>query len=251
MYAINWLIHLRKWYILKSIHQNLADKKTPFSFVDAGCGEAQYLFPFAKRYKQSNFIGIDKNSENIKFCNRYINFNKLNNCKIIDANIENEIAAENVDFILCATVLQYVQNDEKALQNFYNLSKQNGKLILYVPINGKFITKVYKYLFYKYENYETVQNRQRVYTVAQIEQKLCIAGFGNINKTFTYGYFGLLSNEILNCLFILISNFNFFIKVLACFILILLFPIIFTLNFIDFFSVKKDGNGLLIVAEKL
>ncbi len=147
--------------------------------------------------------------------------------------------------------MQYIDEDLNALESIFKLCNKKGKIIIYVPINDKILTRIYKYLFYKFNNYEKIQNRKRVYTIMEIEQKISASGFTQISKIFTYGFFGLLSNEIINSLIIIISQFNFLFKVIGILLFIILYPLILLLMILDFCITKNNGNSILIIAEKL
>lgn len=246
VYYFNYLTQLRKWYVIKEWKNLLKNTSQNYTAIDIGSGEAQYIIPFCNQFKKSNFIALDYNIYNIQFCKKF----KIPNLKTTHADIEQLSPKIEADFALCVGVLQYLKKDEQALTNIYKLLKPNGSLLVYVPINGKFLTNFYPFIFKKYAQYESENNRVRVYQEEEIISKLNLVGFKIISKTYTYGWAGKLSHEILNSCSTLIISANWLIKLFAIIVLILMFPIILFLMVIDFNTIKKTGNGILILAKK-
>lgn len=251
VYWINSVVQLRKWYIKKAIktYFNLYKKK-PFHLVDVGCGEAQYILPITKKFSKSKFTCIDKNKANIEFLEKFSHFNKSTNVHILKEDICNFQLPTRANFLMCIAVLQYIEDDTKALENIFNQCDNEAKLILYTSVNGRFILPFYKKIFNKYQHYETIQNRQRVYEVSEFKSKVLKAGFTIEKEQYTYGYYGILSNEITNSFYILIAHHNIFIKLLLGALFFTSLPVILLFMVIDFFSNKETGNGIMIVAVK-
>lgn len=166
-------------------------------------------------------------------------------------NLESDQLNETADVALCVGVLQYIADDQYALENMYQSLQAKGQLLLYVPINGKIITRLYQFVFDNYEQYESVNNRKRVYTENEILQKAESAGFKIRKKIYTYGTAGKLSHELLNSCTTLIVSGNYLLKIIAGFCIILLYPLILLLMAADYYSHKSNGNGVLLILEKM
>ncbi|MBS4064572.1 MAG: methyltransferase domain-containing protein [Chitinophagaceae bacterium] len=231
---------MREWRLL------LLSKKAPCTIVDFGCGEGQYIVPFTKQINSATFIGADYHLPSVELMNQF----GIANLSGQLFNLETDQLAHMVDIGLCVGVLQYISEDELALKNMYLSLKKEGKLLLYVPINGIFLTKVYPYIFQRFEQYESVNNRKRVYTENELLEKVERAGFTVRKKIYTYGTAGKLSHELLNSCTTLIVSGSYLFKSVAGFCLILFYPIILLLMMMDFISKKSNGNGLLLILEK-
>ena len=246
VYGLNYLTQLRKWYVMREWESLLMKSNEPFTVVDFGCGEGQYLVPFTKQLTQATFIGADYHLPSVELMNQF----GMTNLSGKLYNLESDQLSEDVDIGLCVGVLQYIAQDELALKNMHLSLKKGGQLLLYVPINGKIITRLYQFVFDNFEQYESVNNRKRVYTENEILQKAEIAGFAISKKLYTYGTAGKLSHELLNSCTTLIVSDSYLFKFVAGFCLILFYPIILLLMMMDFFSKKSNGNGLLLILEK-
>ncbi|MFX5517650.1 hypothetical protein ABTD52_18055, partial [Acinetobacter baumannii] len=85
-------------------------------------------------------------------------------------------------------MLQYIDDDIAVLKKLYRLADDKATLLLYVPINEKFITKLYAHLFNTLPNYETINNRKRIYSEKEIIEKVEQSGFHISQTKFTYGF---------------------------------------------------------------
>ncbi|MSQ78188.1 MAG: class I SAM-dependent methyltransferase [Flavobacteriaceae bacterium] len=251
LYAFNWFTQLRKWYVFKALRKEVKNLPASYHLADMGCGEGQFLFPFVKSNKTANFSAIDKNAANIAFCQSYAAITCSKNCQIIHSDINSVHLKTQADLLLCVGVLQYVENDNAALANLHNQCKSGGKLLLYLPVNGRFILPFYKLLFNKFSNYETVQHRRRIYQPEDVISKLKAVGFSVEKQQSTYGIFGILSHEIQHSFLLLITHLPMLFKCVFALLLILFLPLIWMLMLLDFVKPKKSGNGLLVVARKI
>jgi SAM-dependent methyltransferase len=242
IYVLNYFTQLRKWYVMSAWQRLLKQAKPNAVIIDFGAGEAQYLVPFCRMYPQKTFCALDMRQSNIQFCESFA----LPNLQTSLVNIEEASAPLAADLGLCVGVMQYLTQDTAALKNMHESLKSGATLLLYVPINGVFITPFYKYIFARMAQYESINNRQRVYTEKELTEKLVQAGFVIQNKTYTYGYFGKLSHEILNSLSTLIFSGGLLLKMLALLLFPMAFPLIFLFMLLDYNNKKSDGNGLLL-----
>lgn len=128
--------------------------------------------------------------------------------------------------------------------------KPGAELLLYVPVNQTIILPFYKKLLLHYENYETIQQNQRTYTKQQLIKLLAHNGFVITEMKSTYGFFGKLSNELLNSHLILFNAYSFLIKIILIISLLVFYPLILFCMIMDFLIPVESGNGLLIMARK-
>jgi SAM-dependent methyltransferase len=251
VYLLNYLLQLRKWYIVQKLNKLLAKKDRPIYLLDAGCGEGQFLFPFANDRKESSFKGIDREKANVAFCNRYVQDQNLTH--IVFEQMETEQMNEQnlYDIVLCFSVLPYSKDDRAFLTCLRNAMKTGGELLLYVPINNSTILPFYQWITKRFPNYETIQQNQRVYTEPGLLQLLEDCNLSVIEIKKTYGLFGKLSNELLNTHFILFNASMLPFKVLIGISLLLFYPIILFFMLMDFMLPITSANGCLLLAKRL
>jgi 2-polyprenyl-3-methyl-5-hydroxy-6-metoxy-1,4-benzoquinol methylase len=250
IYALTYLLQLRKWHITRRLKKLLASKKEPFHLLDVGCGEGQFLFPYAAQYTSSYFKGIDREKANIAFGNSYVKAREFSHIFFEEMEMEQLNEKEIYDIVLCISVLPYSKNDRAALTNLYNAMKTDASLLLYVPVNNKIVLPFYKNLLQRYEHYETIQQNQRIYTEPELIKLLQDCNFEVAEIKNTYGFFGKLSNELINTHFTLYNAYSFPLKIIVALSLFILYPIILLCMILDFILPVQSGNGLMIIARK-
>ncbi len=245
-------ITLRAWYVRGALKRLTPNLRKPFNFYDAGCGSGDFIFPFAKKYPGSYFTGADKSESNIKLCQRYSAYKNLGNTKFLVRDLEKPPGNIKADVISCITVLQYVPDDIKALENFHKILKDDGILLLYIPVNGRYHFRFYKRLRESASNvdYDVIQEKQRTYTPEEIREKLSGAGFKIRDLEFSYGRFGRIAYELHSSVFLLVQKYPLAAFLPCAIIFICLLPINLLLMSLDYFSNNREGNGMLILAEK-
>ncbi len=246
VYCCNYITQLRKWYIIKAWSAIIKASKKNFIATDFGCGECQYLLPFCKSYPSATFQALDINAESVAFAKIL----GAKNLVSIQFDIEKNATSNKADIAVCIGVLQYINDDVAALQNMYVSLKGGGLLLLYVPINGKILTKFYRYIFNSYQQYESINDRKRVYSEVEITNKLNNTGFEIASKRYAYGFWGKLSHELLNSCTTLYFSAKWPVKIVALISLVIVLPVIFLCMFLDLMVTNKSGNGLLIKVTK-
>jgi ubiquinone/menaquinone biosynthesis C-methylase UbiE len=250
VYVLNYLLQLRKWHIIGRLNKLLSSKNKPFYLLDAGCGEAQFLFPYAAQYCESYFKGIDRGHANIAFCNSYIKDRSLTHVSFEEMEMEQLKEKEIYDIVLCISVLPYSKNDRLALTCLHHAMKTGAELLLYVPVNQTIILPFYKKILQRYENYETIQQNQRVYTEQGLKLLLQDTDFKVVETKNTYGFFGKLSNELLNSHLILFNAYAFPFKIILSISLLISYPLILICMILDYTLPVRSGNGLMVLARK-
>ena len=246
VYVLNYCFQFRKWTLIRTWKKALKNQSNSFVVADIGAGEAQYLIPFCEQYPNAEFWAFDKHLASVHFIKQY----PLKNLHSAALDIEVECTKIKADLLLCFGVLQYIQNDQQALQHIYQSLNNKGTAFLYVPINGKQYTRLYQWVYLNYPNYETLHHRKRIYTELEIANKIISAGFKIKSKEYTYGPFAAISHEISTSLMVLMLQGNGIVKTLVFPLLLMFFPIQLLLYFIDFYTLKSTGNGLLLELEK-
>lgn len=157
---------------------------------------------------------------------------------------------EVYDIVLCISVLPYSKNDRQALSCLYHAMKAGAELLLYVPVNNSIILPIYKKILLQYENYESIQQNQRVYTESGLKKLLEECNFTVVETKNTYGFFGKLSNELLNSHLILFNAYALPFKMLLSVSLLVFYPLIFICMLLDYVIPVRSGNGLMVLARK-
>ncbi len=234
---------------------NLCLKKMPKSahIVDAGFGEGQFLFRYAKRFPHLFFEGLDYNQNTLQFGIAYQKYFHLKNVSLQQIDLTKWKKTNNTldkDGIFCVGVLHCIADDEAVLQNFYAQLKIGGWLLIYTPLRSRSILGFYRRTMQRFKTYDSTFRTQD-YEIENLQHKLLKNGFSITQQRFTHGTMGILSYEIYTALITWITQGHFWAKIGSLLALWVLFPIILILKYLDiFFNNKVYGNAILIIAEK-
>lgn len=239
------LVLLRAWHVRREIKNFFKSRDGQINVLDAGCGFGQYSYFIAKKFRNSNVIGVDINEERIKESEKFAREEGIENLKFDIADLENLNYEESFDLILAVDVLEHIENDVKVLKNFYRALKKDGLLIISTPssFGGSDV--------HSDEDASFIEEHIRHgYSQDEIKSKLEEAGFEDITFKYTYGKFGSLSWKLMIKFPILLLGKSFiFVVLLPLYYLFVLMPG-FLLMWLDGRVENKSGTGLLVKARK-
>ena len=251
IYLWNKLTQLRSWYIMREIHRMM--NKGPIKQVlDAGFGEGMYLFPLAKKNPAIQWYGIDKEEEHLQFGERYKHRTRLSSLRLYHSALPRVPKLEKIDLILLIGVLQYIEHDRKAISSLKQVLRHSppGKLLIYVPIRGKILFPWYRFLFQRLPQYESLQNRKRIYEKEALVNLVSSLGM-NIEKIDeTYGFWGKIGYECYHSCLLLVVHLHWIGKPFVFLFLLAILPLILLCYLLDFLLPVTKGNGCLLIASK-
>lgn len=250
LYRWNQLVLQRNWVTSRTLEQLLPTLPKGALVIDAGCGEGLHLLPWAERFPQLHFTGIDRLAGHLDFGRRYVEVFHLKNVSLQEAELSSFQVKKKAGMVTCIGVMQYIEEDESVLKNIHNSLSDNGLSLFYVPINGRVLLPPYRYFFGKKMHYERSQQRVRVYSEEEFLAKLKRAGFEVREKHFTYGTPGILGHEVYSLILMGMGNAGWFAGVFGL-VLVVFLPVILLLKGVDFFVKKQTGNGMLVVAGRV
>lgn len=114
----------RRRYIRNILNRHPKDA----SVLDIGCSSGILLDELQRDgFKNDNLFGVDISEIAIQNCKS----NGISNAYVMDAQ---HITLQNkFDVIIASDCLEHIQNDEDALQNWSNLLKPDGTILVFVP----------------------------------------------------------------------------------------------------------------------
>ncbi len=239
------LILLKNQTINNVISRWISRKKGHLHILDAGFGFGAIFDLFYKNRKKMSVLGIDKNEKLIAATNQYIFRNGVQNiyCKTLDVNELNENSA--FDLCLSINLLNYVENDELVIKNFYNSLKKGGMLFIFnssefvnqsdVNINkGSYHDNIYR----------------KGYSISEISEKLKKSGFSKLRIRYAYGKFGIVSWWISTGLPTKLINLSIFFYLIMPLYALMATPFVLILNYLDIRIEHKKGKCLVVRAIK-
>lgn len=124
--------HIHNWQVNKILAE-ISASSGKVSIIDVGCGYGRISLPVLKKFPEARITGIDVSPN-------YVELYKENTGQNAIAGFAEDFSLEedSCDFILCVTVLMYVDKDkiEKTLANLLRHLKKGGKILLIEPIRS-------------------------------------------------------------------------------------------------------------------
>jgi SAM-dependent methyltransferase len=240
------LLLLRTWHVKKALRKIAGQFPGNASVLDAGSGFGQYTWRMSRLNSRWIIKAIDINSEQIEECNTFFRKTGLSGrVTFHTGDLVNMVDLNSYDIILSVDVMEHIKEDSVVFHNFYKSLKNNGILLISTPSDkgGSDVHNCREVSFID----EHVRNG---YSIRDINNKLSLAGFRNIEAVYTYGIPGKISWKLSMKYPIKMLNISYlFIIVLPLYYLIFS-PFLITLNIFDLQLNHKTGTGLLVTARK-
>jgi SAM-dependent methyltransferase len=246
LYSLLDLLLLRTWHVKKAL-RNISRQFTGVATVlDAGSGFGQYTWRMSRMNPHWMIKAIDINSEHIGECTRFFEKSGLSGRVVFETGDLATLTDLNTyNVILSVDVMEHIEEDVKVFRNFYNALQNNGILLISTP-SDKGGSDVHS----DEEESFIDEHVRDGYSIKDISGKLSLAGFRNIEATYTYGKPGNISWRLSMKYPVRMLNLSYaFFLILPLYYLII-FPVAVILNFFDLYSAHKTGTGLLVSARK-
>ncbi len=131
-----------------SVWTNLFEQyiQPKMSILDAGCGSG--IFSIYLAQKKCTVVAIDGSEKMIELCNQY-NTAKGLSISFLQAELPfiNPQNFAHKDVVLCSSVLEYIIDYQKVIEQFREILNPSGVLIISMPNQESWYRKVEKYIF--------------------------------------------------------------------------------------------------------
>jgi 2-polyprenyl-3-methyl-5-hydroxy-6-metoxy-1,4-benzoquinol methylase len=247
-YWFIFLTTLREWYIARTLRQILSAPGGAASALDAGCGMGQHSFNLARKNRLLRITAIEQDEEQVRDLADFFQRCGLDRVEVCAADITTADLGRPVDLILCCSVLEHIKEDIALLQRFHAHLQDHGRLLVYVPTSER---RVLKSLARKIAAMTSQAGDQlphghvRYYSPQLLASTLEQSGFVVSQSEISYGPYGRLAYDLVT-----LVQFSRYFVLLFPFYLVLVHPFVLVLMGIDFFRTNREGNGLMMVAQK-
>ena len=124
-----YLLNLIKIFLKKKHKEDSKSKIENINIYDIGCGPCQYIFSKLYDGIKLNYTGVDRGST-------YQDYIKRLGGELIIANLEEPlvmIESESADLIICAHVIEHINNLEDLISELYRILKPEGLILFRTP----------------------------------------------------------------------------------------------------------------------
>ena len=248
-YMIITITTLREWYIKTRLAKILAGKKNDhFRFLDAGSGIGQHAIAVSSKYQKASVAGIDQDLKHIEDCNHYVKRTGKKNIRFFQGDLVNLDKKEKYDVMLCSSVLEHINQDLQVIQSFHDHLNDNGLALIYVPQSEQRVFSSLEKTMQRMTKEKGdiyPHGHVRYYRPDELHAKLKSVGFEIIDSIITYGTFGRFSYDIVTSV-----QYSKYFKIVFPFYLLFIHPFVLLLMLADLLMDNKEGNGLLVIAQK-
>jgi len=246
LYSLLDLLILRTWHVKKALRKIIRQFPGDANVLDAGSGFGQYTWRMSRMNPLWKIKAIDINSEHVVDCTRFFDKPGLSGRVFFETGDLTTLADLNTyNIILSVDVMEHIEEDVKVFRNFYNSLKDNGILLISTPSDkgGSDVHNAEEQSFID----EHVRDG---YSITEITEKLSLAGFRDIEASYTYGKPGNISWHLSMKYPIRMLNLSYLFFIILPFYYLIFFPVSVILNFFDLYLTHKTGTGLLVTARK-
>lgn len=251
MFLLRYLTQLREWYIIREL-KRLIKVSRPKSLFDAGCGYGEYSYFAASRFPDVSVTSLEYDESLAADFENFASKTGLTNVRVVTGDVLRLEEKDAYDLILCGSVLEHIEDDEKAIANLAGALRPGGQILVYVPTAPRRYLPHYRLMEAKADERAggSQYGHVRDYTRGEILAKMERAGL-RIKKTVTtYGFFGAVAFEILYTFLPHSTNFSRRHWFILPPYFILVHPFVLLLMCLDLAWNNKRGNGFMGVAER-
>jgi SAM-dependent methyltransferase len=210
-----------------------------------GFGMGQLLGLFSNYRKKYNILAIDKNHKMVTQSTAYFKHENIHNIYCRTEDVLNFDQDNTFDLCLSINLLNYIEDDRKALTNMYNALKKPGMLLIFNSSNyaddkaSKLNVGVY-----------TDVKVRNGYGIIELKQMLKEIGFSKVQARYAYGTPGIYSWKLTTAWPTkLIKTSSLLYAILPIYTLLCI-PFVILLNFLDLKMKHNKGKCIVVRAFK-
>jgi SAM-dependent methyltransferase len=212
--------------------------------LDVGFGFGQQIQYLLDIYPKAHVLGIDVSEHAVASANKYFGFPKFSNVYCKTKDITEFYGGGNFQLVFAFKLLNYVQDDDVAIQKMYDALQEGGSLFVMNTYSAKHQVPV------TYDKVYKLPLQRPGYTMEELRDKLKAAGFKTIKCRYLYGATGRLAWKIGINIPVTLLNTSYFLLPIVVLYAIIASPIVFLLNFYDMAIGHTSGQSLFLRAEK-
>lgn len=124
---------LRSWHIIRALRKLGFWDATPRTLYDAGGGEGAFAFHVARRFPTWRVVIADNEARTIERALRIKQALGLDNLEIRDVDLREPGEVDRYDVVICADVLEHIEEDGRVVAHLGRALKPGGALIVTSP----------------------------------------------------------------------------------------------------------------------
>ena len=228
-------LRIRARYLLPALERL---ERLPLQRIaDAGSGRGLFTFELARRFPQTEVVGMDIDAEQVRRNNAIAERLGYGNCRFEVQDVTALDPDSAYDLILSTDNLEHLEEDRRQCDIFFRALNPGGFILFHTPHETR------KVLGLRRRNFMGIEGHVRPgYTVPGLSAMLEDAGFSVERGFHSYGSFETLANDISY----LITRGHERRKAIYA----LAFPFLLLLSQVGRLTTPREGSGVVILAQR-
>lgn len=115
-----------------------AELRDGMTILELGCGWGSLTLFMAKKFPQSQIVGVSNSTTQREFILREAKNRKLNNVRIMTADMNDFMINEKFDRVVSVEMFEHMRNYSKLLEKIAGFLKDDGKLFVHIFTHREF-----------------------------------------------------------------------------------------------------------------
>ncbi len=115
-----------------------AELRDGMSILELGCGWGSLTLFMAKKFPQSQIVGVSNSTTQREFILREAKNRKLNNVRIMTADMNDFMINEKFDRVVSVEMFEHMRNYSKLLEKIAGFLRDDGKLFVHIFTHREF-----------------------------------------------------------------------------------------------------------------
>lgn len=231
---MDWLTG-QSWHVRRELRNWLKSAPHNAHVLDAGTGYGHQAYWLSQRHHNLSVLAIDSSTEHVARGNAYARERGRENLFFKTALLDEYVASEAFDLILCTDAIASVANERHVLGNLRDALRENGLMVATVARRKSDIPAARP--AYGYE-------------MAELKQLLKECGFRKVKAHYTGGRAGQVARALGVTTPLALLRFSRLFAAIMPFYYLLTIPVVVTLNWLDSRTAQRSGKGILVLARK-
>jgi SAM-dependent methyltransferase len=234
---------IRLQHVLRAVERTVGQRDS-VRFLDAGCNRGDLVTYLAERHPGWNCSAVELDANRIAKADKIRRSIGLDNIEYLQADICRLPFENNFDLIVCADVLEHVEDDKAAITSLTRALKPGGHLILATPaLPDPWHLPVVRWRERRdgidpLKSYEHVREG---YTFEQMRMLLVGAGLDSCEVRYTFGRPGTLAFDLFFSIGDDKPNPAIFVA---------MYPVLKLLGWLDVVTTHSQGAAVMGIAQK-
>lgn len=189
---------LRSWHVIAELRRRGLWNPAPLTLCDAGGGEGAFAYYVARRFPAWRVVVADNEPKTLDRADRIRRRLGLDNLEVVARDLCQPGEANAYDLVICADVLEHIDDDDRAVKHMAEALKPGGLMIVTSPSVPQprhlpLVAWRERRIGFSPEDYGHVRQG---YSLGRLAEVFANAGLDVDTVRYTFGRFGTLMFDV-------------------------------------------------------